>query len=337
MSEFRRRLMMVGGGGSPTPSVPYGIININEIDAENYYIKTDGVLAPYNGESTSPFYDVTGFSFIGFSLPENRYQYSSFYNSEYQWICNLESLRQNHLEVPQNAKYVRFSAQTFYFSANPTSFAILYNIGTGCTRTVLDTIDIPNSYLENGVVTSYNGYGISPFVECNYVGLFAGTNPNNSNYTCLYNEGQTYIGNYDYNSVKYQAASPNAHYFRTSAPNNYFSGNHFLVSYDVENVEYVIDTIAIPNKYLTGNGGEASYSGWGISPYYPIPQGSQVAAYTNGMVNSYCEYYDANKVFLGRFNADVPSGAAYARFSFANASFDGRYSVRFLKYNILNQ
>lgn len=322
---------MTKSGGSPTPSVSYGIIHINEIDVENYYIDTNGVLTPYNGESTSPFYDVTGFSYIGLTLSDTRYQYCSFYDSEYQWICNIESLRQNLLEIPRNAKYVRFSAKTYEF----TKFALLYNINNGCKRTILDTIDIPNSYLENGVVTTDNGYGISPFIELDFVGCFVGTNPTSGNYNALYNEGQTYIGHLNYDS-KYQSIPPNSRYFKMSAPNTYFNGTHVFINYDVENVEYVIDTIAIPNKYLTGNGGEASYSGWGISPYYPIPQGSQIATATNGLNNNYCEYYDANKAFLRRFSGNVPSGAAYARFSLANASFDGRYSVRFLKYNILN-
>lgn len=320
--------VLVYGGASPDVPESYGIFILNEVELENYYIEANGSLVSYSGYNVSPFYNVEGFEYAGIK-ESNGLSYVSLYDENKQWICNLESLKNTLYKMPQESKYIRFSARSANFSS--TNYCILYNIGDRCARYLIDSIETANSYIDKGTIKSYNGWGISPLYDINYSGVFL---PFTGEYSAFYDENGSY--KIMANSLpKYSSISPCLKGFKYSNKNSTFGSSNYFLSFETKHADYTLDTIAIPNKYLNGSGAEVSYNGWGISPYYPIIGGAQVIA-TNKSVGAYCEYYDANKTFLKKFSNNVPQGAAYVRFSFANSGFNGSNAIRIFKYNILN-
>ena len=328
MSSVRRSL--INSIKSKIDKPIYTLIRLNETDIDGYYLSPTGALVQSSSYKITPYYDISGYDYVYWE-ESNLWRNVILYNENKEFVYNLDDIKSSYFKIPNNVRYIRFSGGD---EIGNDGYAILYNLCDKCKRVVIDTIDIQNSYLgNNGAVVSSNGYGISPYYNLDFRGLYSKVRDscfydNNKNFILMMNEQIRY-----YSCVPKTPAS--ALYYRISATNGVFTdGHHIAVNFDIKTDDYIL-TIDEPNTYLN-SGRIVAYNGWGTSPYYELGDSVFIPKSISG---AYCAFYDENKEYISNVNtsASQPSNAVYVRLSAANSAFNGSNIVNIYHYNILNR
>lgn len=328
MSIVRRSLM--NGIKNKIDKPIYTLIRLNEVDIDGYYLSPTGALVQSSGYKITPYYDISGYDYV-YWIEDNLWSNVILYNENKEFICNLTDIKSSYFKIPNNVKYIRFSGGDVIRDG---CYGILYNLNDKCRRITTDTIDIQNSYLgSDGAELSSNGYGISPYYNLDFRGLYSKVLN-----SCFYNNNKSFIAMMNtqidyYNGVSKTPA--NALYYRISTNNSYFTeGHHIAVNFDIKTDDYIL-TIDEPNTYLA-NGRIVAYNGWATSPYYELGDSILIP---NNIADAYCAFYDENKEYISNISklAPQPNNAVYVRLSAANSVFNSSNMVNIYHYNILNR